>query len=220
MTLLALFKLTGGVVLSCWASVLSLWVGWGSFLFVLSAGIIGIAMLRRRANAPLNIPWGRVLALEMAAFTALALLTVLGGISVQRAAPGLGGGLVGWGLAELVRMVIKPTWLLEVFLSFLFFLGAFAGLGLIYPLTKMALGRMEGQSGNDLEPLGVGRGGINEGVTEPGMAAGESANRKLPHPPGQYRKKFKIQVREEENLPPPGRDERLPALDLLMNEQT
>ena len=220
MTLLALFKLTGGVMLTWWTSILRLWFGWGSFLFVLIAAIAGVAMLRRRANAPLNIPWGRVLALEMAAFAALALLTVLGGISVQRAAQGLDGGLVGWGLAELVRMVIKPTWLLEVVLSFLFLWAAFAGLGLIRPLTKMVLERMEGQSGNDLEPLGVGRGVINEGVAEPGMAAGESAKRKLPHLPAEYRKKFKIQVRDEENLPPPVRDERLPALDLLLNEQT
>jgi S-DNA-T family DNA segregation ATPase FtsK/SpoIIIE len=36
----------------------------------------------------------------------------------------------------------------------------------------------------------------------------------------EYRKKFKIQVRSEEDSSPPVRDERLPALDLLMNEQT
>jgi S-DNA-T family DNA segregation ATPase FtsK/SpoIIIE len=167
MTLLALFKLTGGIVLTWWASILRLWFGWGSFLFVLMAGVAGVAMLRRRANTSMKIPWGRVLALEMAAFAALALTTVLGGISVQRAAQGLDGGLVGWGLAELMSMVIKPTWLLVVLLAFLFLWAAFVGLGLIHPLIRMAQGRMAELPGDDLEPLGAGRGVSTEAVAEP-----------------------------------------------------
>lgn len=220
MTLLALLKLTGGIVLTWWASILRLWFGWGSFLFVLIAGLVGVAMLRRRGNASMKIPWGRVLVLEMAAFAALALITALGGISVQRAAQGLDGGLVGWGLAELMSMVIKPTWLLVVLLVFLFLWAAFVGLGLLHPLIRMAQEQMAGQPGDELESLGAGRGVSTEAVAEPEKAAGESAKKKLTHLPAEYRKKFKIQVRSEADSPPPVRDERLPALDLLMNEQT
>lgn len=177
-------------------------------------------MLRRRGNASMKIPWGRVLVLEMAAFAALALITALGGISVQRAAQGLDGGLVGWGLAELMSMVIKPTWLLVVLLVFLFLWAAFVGLGLLHPLIRMAQEQMAGQPGDELESLGAGRGVSTEAVAEPEKAAGESAKKKLTHLPAEYRKKFKIQVRSEADSPPPVRDERLPALDLLMNEQT
>jgi S-DNA-T family DNA segregation ATPase FtsK/SpoIIIE len=43
--------------------------------------------------------------------------------------------------------------------------------------------------------------------------------KKVPRLPVEYRKKFKIQVNDEKSTSPPIRDERLPDLDLLINEQ-
>jgi DNA segregation ATPase FtsK/SpoIIIE-like protein len=43
--------------------------------------------------------------------------------------------------------------------------------------------------------------------------------KKVPRLPAEYRKKFKIQVNDEKSTSPPIRDERLPDLDLLINEQ-
>ena len=116
-TLLALLDVTSGVLVNWWAGLLQRWFGWGSFLLVPMILAIGIVLLIQRSTTLENISWGRSLSLEMAAFAGLVLLAVIGENSLQRASEGLDGGLVGWGLAELLGTAIKPAWLLGVVLS-------------------------------------------------------------------------------------------------------
>ena len=98
MTLLALRGYTQGLLLTPWANLLLLWFGWGSYLVVIAIGYLGYAFLRR-SSTPL--PWGRLFALELAAFLTLALLAAMGGNSLLRAESGMDGGRVGWGLVTL-----------------------------------------------------------------------------------------------------------------------
>jgi S-DNA-T family DNA segregation ATPase FtsK/SpoIIIE len=58
------------------------------------------------------------------------------------------------------------------------------------------------------------------GEQTPGVGArSDDAKKKIPQLPAEFRKKFKIQVSEEKSSKPVIRDERLPGLELLVNEQ-
>lgn len=219
MTFLALFDLTGGVVLTWWASFLQRWFGWGSLMFVLAAVSTGIWMLRRRAGAQAEVHWGRIIILELAVFSGMALLTVLGGTSVARAEAGLDGGLVGWGLAEILSMAIKPAWLLAILLTLVTAVAIVIGVGWASELAGMAQDRLD-ETGVDVEGQfgSFPTAGGGETVS-PGGSSPDEAKKKIPQLPAEFRKKFKIQVSEEKNNRPVERDERLPGLELLIAEQ-
>jgi len=114
---LTLFGLTGassGALLTAWANLLWQGFGWGAFLVPLTFALSGWAILARRLTIQRPIQWGRVLALEAAAFALLGLLNVLiqgdGSDNVIRAAQGEGGGMIGWGIDfVLQRIVGAPT---------------------------------------------------------------------------------------------------------------
>jgi S-DNA-T family DNA segregation ATPase FtsK/SpoIIIE len=223
MTTMALFGLTGGAILTWWVTVLRAWLGWGSLLVILAFTLSGILMLSQRTSTPLRIPWGRVIALETAAFSAIALMTLLGGASVQRAEQGLDGGLVGWGLVELLGLAVHPPWLLSLLLSLILLVFTIVGLNLTHALalllkqpfreaTYPAAGSL------DLGP-GVSVEGSNPSEATPPRES-SPRKRRISDLPSEFRKKFKIQTKEETQSPPPVRDDRLPPVELLVNEQT
>ena len=230
MTLLALTlpQLTRGVLLSWWADHLQLWFGWGSVWIVSAAAVAGLWMLRRRQpeNLP-KIPWGRILALEAAAFASLALLSVLGGASLDRAEAGLDGGIVGWGLAELLRMALAPVgfagrlWR-ALLLGVIFIAGAVIGTGLVEALIAWSKLPDTHTSRPGSEDLGIGP-AVSEAPL-PGQEARSTRQveqKKRTVLPAQFRKNFRLQPDPAQaKVAPLPRDERLPPLDLLINEQT
>ena len=75
MLLLAILDLTGGLLLSFVAGQLSLCFGGGSYLLVIATAIGGLMLMRpKRQDGGLR--WGRVIAIEIAAFAALAMLSM------------------------------------------------------------------------------------------------------------------------------------------------
>jgi S-DNA-T family DNA segregation ATPase FtsK/SpoIIIE len=218
-SLLAFFRLSGGLVLTWWGELLRRWLGWGGLFLVLIPAVLGWTMLRRRGEALLAIRWGRVFALELAAFTMMALLAILGGNSAARAEAGLDGGLVGWGLAELLRIFIPLSWVQLPLLFILLVLAALAGFGLLGALLRSL----------EVQALQASRGGEEQAPAPPVLSLGEQAadldlpaerRKKAPvRLEPEYRKNFKIQVNEEKKGRPPARDERLPGLELLVDEQ-
>src|SRR6185503_20959598 len=98
MTFLALRNFTQGLVLTPWADMLRLWLGWGSYLLVVAFGYAGFALLRQRGTP---ISWGRIFALEVASFLTLSLFAAFGGNNIADAEAGAYGGRIGWGLTEL-----------------------------------------------------------------------------------------------------------------------
>ena len=91
---LALRGATQGVLLSPWVGRLALWFGWGAYLVAIAVGYAGYALLRRGITP---LPWGRLFALEVAAFLTLGLLGAMSGNSLVRAEAGADGGRIGWG---------------------------------------------------------------------------------------------------------------------------
>src|SRR5512138_2962596 len=79
MSFLALGNYTEGALLSPWADLLSLWFGWGAYLVVFAIGYSGFSLLRRAGT---SLSWGRLFALELAAFLTLGLLAAIGGNSL------------------------------------------------------------------------------------------------------------------------------------------
>lgn len=228
MTLLALLapELSGGL-LQRWKGFLEVWFGWGSFWVVVAMAVLGIGLLRRPTEERPRRPWLRILAWEVVAFTSLALLAALGGNSLSRAEAGLDGGRLGWGLAELLRLPLSPLGLggpiIQVFLlGALLVASLLVGLGLLASLTSWAHQPSRSQPSAVAEPFEVG-----PAVSEvPLPAAGHhpqpagGAQKKHPVLPPQFRKNFRIQPEAEQaQVTPQTRDERLPALDLLVNEQ-
>ncbi len=132
LALITLFSLTGlsqGSFGSPWGSFLKRWFGAGSFLIAGLLGYLGFYFLSRRWVNNLKIRLGQILALEGAAFALLILLSILGGISLERAEAGWDGGVVGWGLARLAADLIPlPFSTILVFLVFVIFVLVGTGL--------------------------------------------------------------------------------------------
>ena len=213
LTLLAILNLTEGVVTNWWATVLQRWFGWGSYLFIPIAIGIGLILIIQRADAMEKVRWGRILILELAIFAGLALLALSGEESLERAAQGLDGGFVGWGLAELLGTFIRPVWLLGTVLVLVIFFSLLVGSGFAASLGRFAENYLSKESDSDEAELAVSI-GETPGPERP------VKKKKVQRLPAEYRKKFKIQVDDDKAAEPPERDERLPELNLLINEQT
>ena len=109
--LLALTGLTNGRLLSYFSTQLRIWFGWGSFLFVIATALGGLFLMRRPKES-ITLRLGRVVAIEFSAFFLLAFLSVIGEPigtffgnplnSLERAEAGMDGGVIGWGLANLL----------------------------------------------------------------------------------------------------------------------
>ncbi len=222
MTLVALLipSLADGALLTLWTDFLRRWFGWGALMIVAVLGALGLAMLRRRMDDLSEVRWGRVFALEGAAFTLLPLLSLLGGYSLERAEAGLDGGQIGWGLATLLGFVF-PQAVSIVLLSGLFAIFLIPGLGLTGWMRRTA-DRLQGTG----QPLAV------EDLTEPAISVAPAEGTEPPPKPArdsakkrtrlapEYRKQFKIEPKTERPANPPPRDDRLPPLDLLVAERS
>jgi len=215
LTLLALLDQTQGVVTTWWAGVLQRWFGWGSYLFIPIVLGVGILLIVQRSETLEKVNWSRTLILELAIFAGLALLALTSDASLERASQGLDGGLVGWGLAELLGTFIRPVWLLVFFLIAVIILALLIGSGISSYLGKLAQDyAVSGGAIDKSEPaVSTGDGNLDE-------QPAQRVKKKLPRLPAEYRKKFKIQLDDEKAADPAKRDQRLPGLDLLINEQT
>jgi DNA segregation ATPase FtsK/SpoIIIE, S-DNA-T family len=241
MTLLALVvpDLTSGFLLSVWRIVLMDFLGWGSFLMVIAGSIVGLVLLRHPApennsqlaggvlTPPASIPWMRLFAFEAAAFTGLALLSAVGGNSLARAEAGLDGGKIGWGLAELLRLILSPIGLggqtsLALITSVATLLLIMYGLGLGSLVGPRLMRWLEPPQAlqPESDPAVTITTANGKEVPAAGAAVGAASKTRRSTPlPVEFRKKFRIQPAEEKSTPPPPRDERLPPLEILAIEQ-
>jgi S-DNA-T family DNA segregation ATPase FtsK/SpoIIIE len=230
MTLLALALpgLTRGFLLSWWAGRLSLWFGLGSVWVIVVTGFCGLWMLRRRQAPDLHqINWGHVIALEVCAFSSMALLSVLGGASLVKAEAGLDGGTIGWGLEELLRILLAPLGMSGIFfrgviLALVLLVSLILGTGLLEPLLSWV--RKASPTTTTSPDVGVGLGpAVIEAPIQGQDAQSPSTTdlrKKRPNLPAQFRKNFRVQPQAVETGAVPERDERLPPLELLVNEQS
>jgi S-DNA-T family DNA segregation ATPase FtsK/SpoIIIE len=85
-----------------WIGLLESWLGWGAIVIPvtgLAAGIVILGAQRR------EFKWSRILALELALFATLGLLSGLLADGLPQAEIGEGGGIVGWSIARALGSV-------------------------------------------------------------------------------------------------------------------
>jgi S-DNA-T family DNA segregation ATPase FtsK/SpoIIIE len=213
-TLLALRGYTAGVLLTPWTNLLLVWFGWGAYLIVIAIGYIGYAFLRR-STTPL--PWGRLFALEVVAFLTLALLAAIQGNSLLRAESGMDGGRIGWGLVKLFWLPGEKTGTFLIFVVWLF--AVMSGFN-IWGLIERSLLKLAGESpavATVVQPEMVEEAPIAEEKEE----KKEKPARKKPAPlPPEFRKSLKVSEHQDKKpAAPRERDERLPALSILLADQ-
>jgi DNA segregation ATPase FtsK/SpoIIIE, S-DNA-T family len=234
-TLIALFvpQLSGGVLIDFWRSFLRHAFGYGAVLVALAAIVAGIVVLQQHASHPKiqgganqspvrRVPWGKIIALELASFASLALLSVIGGRLVERAEQGLDGGFVGWGLADLMSMGLqwigldRDIWGGLAF-GLILFICLIYGLGLI-PVAYRYLQRMTASKPSlpENEPAVSVAPAANQAASS--VASADRKKRQASLPP-EFRKRLNPAIEPAKNLPIPTRDEQLPSLDILVRDQ-
>jgi S-DNA-T family DNA segregation ATPase FtsK/SpoIIIE len=235
-TLIALFlpQLAGGTLITFWRNLVRHAFGYGAILVVIGSIVAGIIVLRlrsyqtgtsgeSRASPERKVHWGRLIAVELAGFSVLGLLSVVGGRLVDRAELGLDGGFVGWGLAELVAIGLRllsldrNIWGGLVFgLITLLCLGY--GLGLVSPLLKVLQKMAEVKTSSPMvnEPVvSVATSVTQTGASLPGL----ERKKRRPLVPAEFRKRLNSSNEKTKNIPLPPRDEHLPSLELLVKDQ-
>jgi DNA segregation ATPase FtsK/SpoIIIE, S-DNA-T family len=214
MTLLALRGYTKGVVLTPWAELLSLWFGWGAYLLVIAIGYSGYAFLRR-SSVPL--PWGRLFALEIAAFLTLGLLDAWSNHSLSRAEAGLDGGRIGWGMVELLwRFGRLPGTLLMFIPWLLALLKGFNVLGLV----ERGLLTLAGEAPPAVETVLPQPQAVQEDEPVVEETKPKEQRKKTTQLPPEFRKSLRVSEHQDKKpAAPRERNERLPSLNILLTDQ-
>jgi S-DNA-T family DNA segregation ATPase FtsK/SpoIIIE len=211
MSLLAAWKITEGALLTPFASLLSLWFGWGGFIIIFSIAYFGYSLVRRDAG---DIHWGRLISIEIAVLLTLGLVAVFGGNDLIRAEAGLDGGRLGWGLATLAWQFIGPIWGTLV-LVILWAFTAMIGFGLWAKLEAWLL-HVAGEA-----PVMVVSTPVPTEVSKDEQPVRSSASPKKktqPLPP-EFRTSLKAaDKKDEKSVKAQQRGEELPPLTILLAE--
>jgi len=206
-------SLVAGSALLKWTNFIRFGLGWGSIFVVASGIVLGIWMLKKQAGEPYSVIWVRIFALEIAIFALIALFTVFGGHSLTRAREGLDGGLVGWGLVEAVSSLIGliPTGIL----AFLFaFIAGVIGFGFTERVKEQLDLMREPSLSSRLDQRVMGE---KEGPSIGSLPDKPTSIKRTPKVPPEFRKQFKVDVKNDKPVELPPRDNTLPSLDLLIS---
>ena len=212
MSMLALGGYTRGTLLTPWSDLLSLQFGWGAYLVAIAIGYVGFALLRRDSLA---IGWGRLFALELAAFLTLGLLAALGGNSLLRAEAGADGGRIGWGLITLFSWQIGQLWGTLVLFT-IWLLALLTGLGAWAAFERWLL-RLAEEPPLPVEAPIQPKEEIEAEIEKPRR---EPRKKSAPPLPAEFRKSLKVSEHQDKKpAAPRERDERLPSLNILLADQ-
>ena len=210
MTLLALAGYTGGVLLTPLVDRLSVWFGWGAYLVVVAIAYCGYALLRRDITP---LPWGRLFALELAAFLTLGLLAALNENSLLRAESGMDGGRIGWGMVTLVWRLGRATGTLLLFV--LWVLTLMSGFN-VWSVIERSLMKLAG----DAPPIEAVAQPVEKETTAEGEKKEKQPRKKSVPLPAEFRKSLKVSDHQDKKpAAPRERNERLPSLNILLTDQ-
>jgi S-DNA-T family DNA segregation ATPase FtsK/SpoIIIE len=113
--LLGLLGLSRGLVTSALVTLVRRALGWGGYGLALLLAGLGVIAIRYKAGKPFPLRFGQFIAIEMAFFMLLPILTFISQATLVESEAGKGGGTLGWGFMHLL-----PGWI-----GFLVYLGIF-----------------------------------------------------------------------------------------------
>jgi S-DNA-T family DNA segregation ATPase FtsK/SpoIIIE len=214
LTLLGLFSLSQGVLISLWVNFIQVWLGWGSYFLALTIGYLGVFFMRRAAGVEQKISFKKILAVEGLFFSLLALSSMFNRNSLARASDGQDGGLIGWGLATFfTKLLPSPLhYVVAAGLAIWFFL-------LTFDMLKSWSGKLNGPVKRILSniklPVFFGlEAGSTTAVDKKKVPSTRTA---VTSPSKTNLVPLPIKPITSEVKPPL---RRLPPINLLMNEQT
>jgi S-DNA-T family DNA segregation ATPase FtsK/SpoIIIE len=215
-SLIALWQLTDGALVTPFAGLLSLWFGWGSYIVLVAIAYLGFVLVRQGSG---EIRWGRIIALELAALFTLGLLAAASGNDLIAADAGEYGGRLGWGMVELAwRYSGKVLGTLVIFI--LWMLTTATGFGLWTWLEGWLL-RFAGETPPEVvaTPAAESKPEVVESSPEPEKVNAAPTKKKAPVIPPEFRTSFKsTQKKDEKPAKPLTRSEDLPPLTILLTD--
>lgn len=219
LTLFGLINISSGEFLEAWTTFLRRWFGWASILLSALCGFAGVIALRKPHGTRLY-PLVQILGAEGMVFSLTAFLALIGGNSVDRAARGDDGGLIGWGLARMGEFIL-PLPLNIILWMFLFVL---TGVATFWPIRHKV---MQTVTRNRVKPVHTPR-----PMTETPPAVAEEVKKPpVPHSLTSLAELLKRDEKHEDNGMVDGTDsrlvsspaqiktDRLPPVNLLSHEQ-
>lgn len=223
LTILAFIGLTSGGWITPWADLVRKWFGWGSIFFILACGVVGIFLLQKESEPLTGRDWKKVIWLELSAFSIMALLSVFGGGSIERAEQGLDGGAVGWGLDKFLSMLMSPIPAglasgLKILLLVLFaILGILFGFQLFGRVVEKLDDLLDKPKDNLIDQYSETPAVVVAGGNDPlqPVANKRKTEKRSTALPAEFRKEFRLDQQEEDLLADYQRDDRLPPLEIL-----
>ncbi|MHC1741335.1 MAG: DNA translocase FtsK [Anaerolineaceae bacterium] len=194
LSLLGLLGISHGLLLNPLTTLLKQSMGWGSYLFLLTLGYLGVACFLFSAGKKTGFRFVRLVAIECAFFNFLGMLTIFGGVALDRAEKGLDGGRIGWGLANIFWPAI-PLFLVGFLFTILTIGFLLIGFGWVRPIYHWLLAWSESTSVKKPIP-----------ATEPKREMKISTQENVPDP------------LQSSPSRPISRDDSLPPLNLLLQD--
>ena len=215
--LLGLFGLTRGGLIDPLVGLLRKGLGYGAFLAPILLGIPVYFSIRKRRGDWVQVPWLRVVSLEITLFATLALLSTFSGMGLAEAEAGSGGGIVGWGLARIMGDIFGGFGRVLV-LSLIFLTSLLLGVGAFLKRTiDTFVPSTIGSTPSLMERGGLTETEVPSAQQDPIKPGKAKSVRRLPR---EFRKNFQVgQTPDEKPKQPSRRDPRLPTLDILVQEK-
>ncbi len=125
-SVLSAFNLNQGKLIDQWVVLIFRWFGWGAYFLISIITLTGVVILLRHLERFPRFDYKKLIILETLLFSFSALLSIVGGFSVERANNGLDGGVIGWGTARLIRNTLGdlPTYLFLIVLNVILLINA------------------------------------------------------------------------------------------------
>lgn len=219
LVVLGILGLSKGSFLVGLVKLISIWLGWGSPLIIIMAFVAGV-FAYKFSRTSVQIKWTQVISIEISCILLLAVLSVIGGVSITQVDNGLWGGRIGWALVVFFQTLVGriPGIILIIILSFFSLMGIFG----TWEKLELWLKKQTDSSFPGVNPVDDGMEAQlsqDEFHDERSAKQQRSKKKKIDLPP-EFRKDLAVPRKDNtdpiKTLP---RSENLPPINLLAVEQ-
>jgi S-DNA-T family DNA segregation ATPase FtsK/SpoIIIE len=219
LVLMGFLGISKGSFLIGLVKLISIWLGWGSPLIVVMSIVAGV-FAYKYSRARMQVKWTQVISIEISCIFTLAVLSIIGGISISQVDNGLWGGRIGWALVVFFQTLIGriPGIILIFILWFISLMGIFGTWKKLelWLQKKTTSSLIEKQQVEDVDDKQLDKDVFpNESPIRP-----QRSKKKIIDLPPEFRKDLAVPRKDKSDpINPPPRSENLPPVNLLTAEQ-